>query len=224
MTDQADETIIVRYVVEAQDAITKAKEFRAQVDYIKTQLKDMAKSSGQAYKELTQGAKTTTQSISSMIGQFVGIGFALAQVRNLIGFLKEAAQAGYEFAKGMYQASIAVNALRRAGTDITFGDVLEQLQKLKSEFGIFATKDLVVGAAAFLNLNRDMGFTKEQLFRLQEAIATLAVVNGRSMEEVQKTVALASSSGYTEGLQRLGVSINRVTIAEEAARLGWDKG
>src|SRR4030042_2149319 len=134
MTDQADQTIIVRYVVEAQDAITKAKEFRAQVDSIKTQLKDMAKSSGQsykdlsvgmqqvakvdfqkqitdiknlklpiqeqkrliqettnaynqqrtaaaqAYKELTQGAKTTTQSISSMIGQFVGIGFALAQV------------------------------------------------------------------------------------------------------------------------------------------------
>jgi hypothetical protein len=44
------------------------------------------------------------------------------------------------------------------------------------------------------------------------------------MDEVQKTVALALSSGYTEGLQRLGVSINRVTIAEEAARLGWDKG
>lgn len=287
MTDQADETIVVRYVVEAQDAIARAKEFRTQVDSIKTQLKEMAASSGQSFKDLAVGmqqaaksnfqskiaeirqvgaetkrsaseiqsavqaetntynqlksaistatkeiTQSNTQAKASFSSLAVGIGAALGisainLVRNFfqsfINYCKEAIQSGYELAKGLYQINVGVNALRRAGTDITFIDVLQQLQKLKSEFGIFATKDLVVGASAFLNLNRDMGFTKKQLFDLQEAVATLAVVNGRAMDEVQKTVALALSSGYTEGLQRLGVSINRVTIAEEAARLGYAK-
>src|SRR3990170_1922085 len=266
MSNQPDEQIVVRYIVEAQDAIAKAKEFRAQVDSIKTQLRDMAKSSGMSFKDLTVGIQNTYKELAK-VGQLtktelaagirasnqalselnrgtgelsggfstlkVAIGSALGMAaismirsffQTFINYGKQAVQTGYEFAKGLYQINVGVNALRRAGTDITFGDVLSQLQKLKSEFGIFATKDLVVGASAFLNLNRDMGFTREELFKLQEAVATLAVVNGRAMDEVQRTVALALSSGYTEGLQRLGVSINRVTIAEEAARLGWDKG
>jgi hypothetical protein len=283
----ADEIIIVRYILDAQEAIIKAKEFRAQVDGIKTQLTSMAKSSGQSFKDLAVGMQQVAkidfkkqvediralhlpteiqrqkiqevtaaynqqrQAISTgsnellqgqknlaggfgVLGQAIGtaLGFgavqiiskAISMIRDLVQYLQEATESGYELAKGMFQLAVGVNALRRAGVDITFGAVLEQLRKLKSEFGIFSTKELVVGASAFLNLNRDMGFTEKQLFSLQEAIATLAVVNGRAMDEVQKTVALALSSGYTEGLQRLGVSINRVTIAEEAARLGWDKG
>lgn len=347
MSDQADQTIVVRYVVEAQDAIAKHQELRTAMLQVKTQIKELAAQTGASYKQMSEAmvkafsgkelqkaanitkenpllkgqafADATTKinaykaamsSAMSEIGKEVqntgtiwttsskniiqqqraeaevvkqaqkqeqqakreatqawlkdnqqqanamkylaqesktnadktkssfsaittGIAAALGisainMVRNFFqiftNYAQEAIQSGYEFAKGMFQLEVGVNALRRAGTDITFGDVLQQLKKLKTEFGIFSTKELVVGASAFLNLNRDMGFTKEQLFSLQEAIATLAVVNGRAMDEVQKTVALALSSGYTEGLQRLGVSINRVTIAEEAARLGWDKG
>lgn len=312
MTDSPDEVIIIRYVLDAQDAITKAKSLQAETDKIRTEMQLMAAKSNVSFKELAAAMKTqaleqykaaivgiktalqanlstvtkntdaitqynqqaqaamsatkstytqTTQAITaattqlqqankqftqvgtsakgaaggfSVLGQAIGtaLGFGTVQligkviqgIRELIQYLSAAAQSGYEFAKGLYQLNVGVNALRRAGTDITFVDVLTQLQKLKKEFGIFATKDLVVGASAFLNLNRDMGFTKDQLFALQDAVATLAVVNGRAMDEVQRTVALALSSGYTEGLQRLGVSINRVTIAQEAATLGWDKG
>lgn len=342
MTDQADETIIVRYVIEAQDAITKHQELRAAMLQVKTQIKDLATQTGASYKQMSEAmvkafsssemkkafdiamsnpllkgqafaeartnianykqavnnamkeiskevqnagtiwntssknvvqqqqaeanavkqaqqqeqqakraatqawlkdnqqqanamkylgeeSKKSADNFSTLkiaVGAALGT-FAVQMIRQFfqafINYGKEAIQTAYEFTKGLYQINVGVNALRRAGTDITFGDVLKQLQKLKSEFGIFATKDLVVGASAFLNLNRDMGFTKEQLFDLQEAVATLAVVNGRAMDEVQKTVALALSSGYTEGLQRLGVSINRVTIAEEAGRLGFAK-
>lgn len=316
MTDQPDEVIIIKFILDAQKAIADSKSLEAETEKIRTQLQLLSATSGQSFKNLAAAMQTqklqqynaeiakiraqlqtniatvkgnttaiiqyhqsavaamsavkaaytqTGQAINQasqqlqqankqwqqslqqtnasaksagggfgILGQAIGtaLGFSAVQmvqkvigaIGNLIQYLNEAAQSGYEFAKGMFQLEIGVNALRRAGTDISFAEVLAQLQKLKSEFGIFATKDLVVGASAFLNLNRDMGFTKEQLFSLQDAIATLAVVNGRSMDEVQKTVALALSSGYTEGLQRLGVSINRVTIAEEAARLGWDKG
>lgn len=289
MSDQnADETIVFKYLVDAQDAIARANEFRSNVNKIKEEIKTLSSQSGRSFKDIAQGmqqavkvdfqnqinqvkllgsvAKLSAQQIQAAIaplqqarqtrlteintalketeaqsknlgssfgvlGTAIGtaLGFTAYQlvsrffglIRDGVQWLQQSAQVGYEFAKSIFQIQIGVNALRRAGVDITFGQVYEQLIKLKTQFGIFSTTELVQGAAAFLNLNRDMGFTREELFKLQESVATLAVVNGRSMEEVQRTVALALSSGYTEGLQRLGVSINRVTIAQEAARLGY---
>lgn len=190
----------------------------------------------QALKELNPAVKETGSSFRIFgqeiknigdLGRVVLLGIfgvgVLQMFRNLINTIKEATQAGYEFAKAIFQLEVGARALQRAGVDVTIQQIYEQIGSLQERFKIFTTKDLVVGTAAFLNLNRDMGFTREQLFKLQDAIATLAVVNGRAMDEVQRTVALALSSGYTEGLQRLGVSINRVTIANEAGRLGFAK-
>lgn len=184
----------------------------------------------QALKELTketentQGAFGKLGSVSSFVFGTV-LGFtAITVLRNLIGALKDAAQAGYDFTKAVFQLEVGVRALQRSGIDITIKDVYENIDALKKKFGTFSTTELVQGQAAFLNLVRDMGYTKKQIFELTDAVATLATVNGRSMDEVQRTVALALSSGYTEGLQRLGVSINRVTIAEKAAELGWKGG
>src|SRR3989304_5277573 len=64
MSNQPDEQIVVRYIVEAQDAIAKAKEFRAQVDSIKTQLRDMAKSSGMSFADLTVGIQNTYKELA----------------------------------------------------------------------------------------------------------------------------------------------------------------
>jgi len=290
MTNQPNQTVTIRFVVDAQAAIAGAKNFRAEVETLKEKMKAAAAESGSKFKDLAvamqaaakisyqkqidnvkefgvEGQKTgdivtnrfreiaaaatqTTKAISTattelnkgagkasggftVLGGAIAsaLGFGAAQMigrliglfRDFIGLLVTSTQYAYELAKGMYQLNVGVNALRRAGVDITFKQVDDQLNKLKTDFGIFSKKELVEGASAFLNLNRDMGFTAEQLFELQENIATLAIVNGRAMDEVQKTVALALSSGYTEGLQRLGVSINRVTIAEEAQRLGFAK-
>jgi hypothetical protein len=147
----------------------------------------------------------------------------IASIKVLGTKLKEAAQAGYEFAKAVYQLQIGINAIRKTGVEITLQDVYNNLDKLQAKFGIFSRKELVEGSAQLINLTRDFGFTKDRIFELQNAIATLAVVNGRAMDDVQRTAALAISSGYTEGLQRLGVSINRVTIALEAQRLGYGR-
>ena len=219
------------------------QEQKTQIQQLTQEYNQLKSSISRAQTEAQKGSGTVAQSttqagvaaknasggflaLAAGIGSAFGIS-AINMVRNffqtIINLSKEAIEAAYDYGKGLFQIQVGVNALRRAGTDITFGGVLAQLQKLKQEFGVFSMKDLVVGAGQFLNLNRDMGFTEDQLYALQEAIATLAVVNGRSMDEVQKTVALALSSGYTEGLQRLGVSINRVTIAEEAAQLGYAK-
>lgn len=234
------------YALSGQAAVDYAK----RIDDIKRKIQEIAKTTGVSFKaaaeslkgtfnvsEVNEGLKQLTATTGGTTQAFGGLGnvaqfvfgsvlglSAVNVLRNIVKYLQDAAQAGVEFGKAIYQMGIGVRALQRQGTEITLKDVYDQIETLRSSFKVFTTKDLVVGSAAFLNLIRDLGFTKEQIIELQNSIATLAIVNGRSMDEVQKTVALALSSGYTEGLQRLGVSINRVTIAEKAAELGWNKG
>ena len=178
-----------------------------------------------ALKSLTPTAKVAGQSFLDL-GRILQITFGISlqqMLQSVINYLKQAAQAGYDFAKSVYQLQIGINAIRRTGSDMTFGDMTENIDALKEKFGTFSTAELMKGSAALINLTRDFGFAKEEVFKLQDAVATLATVNGRAMDDVQRTVALAISSGYTEGLQRLGVSINRVTIALEAERLGFGR-
>lgn len=187
-----------------------------------------------AQKEVQNELKGTQKEVSStesafgsfgntakyIFGTVLGIS-AVQILRSIVDWLQRSAKAGYEFVKAMYQLEIGVRAIQRAGADTTIRDIYENIDRLRNKFKVFTTKELVEGTAALLNLTRDFGFTKEQIVELQDSIVTLALVNGRAMDEVQRTVALALSSGYTEGLQRLGVSINRVTIAEKAAALGY---
>lgn len=170
----------------------------------------------------TNGFSGALRSIVSMAGRFIGFYSLISVLRQAVNWLQQATTAAYEFSKAIFYLSVGVRALQRSGSDITFRAMYENLEKLRVTFGIFSRKELVEGAAQLVNLSRDFDFTSEQIFKLQEAIATLAVVNGRAMDDVQRTVALALSSGYTEGLQRLGVSINRVTIAQKAGQLGFE--
>lgn len=251
----ADENIVIKFTVDTQKAIEEAKALRKQIDELKSQVKTVAKETGETTSVAVQAVLNTAgktakgagsivkkeytaaekaaggfkDSLSSLgsVGKFVfgtvlGLG-AVQILRNIIGYFQQAAQYGYEFAKAVFQLQIGINAIRRVGVEITLQDMYENLDKLQAKFGIFSRKELVEGAAQLINLTRDFGMTKDQIFELQDAIATLAVVNGRAMDDVQRTVALAISSGYTEGLQRLGVSINRVTIALEAERLGFGR-
>ena len=205
MTDQPDQTIIVKYMIEAQEALAKARELQEATDKVKSsaasskqsfeeiaagirkegeaanwskqQINDAIEIERQKFQQLSTTVKQTTQNIQTenqktaksfgaiAVGIAAAFGIsAISTIRNffntLINYAKEGIQAAYDFGKGMFQLQVGVNALRRAGTAISLGDVLAQLQKLKTEFGIFSTKELVMGASAFLNLNRDMGFTE----------------------------------------------------------------
>jgi len=176
-----------------------------------------------AGKPAAQGFASALSGLSSVALRLFGIFSAYQVLTKVVDYFKQAADSAYEFTKAVFALNEGVKVLQRSGIDITINDVYNNLDKLQKKFGIFSQKELVQGSASLMNLIRDFGLTKDQIFKLQDAIATLAVINGRSMDDVQRTVALALSSGYTEGLQRLGVSINRVTIAQEAARLGYAK-
>lgn len=223
-----------------------AKAYGAQIAAIKDRIIEISQAQGISYSkagqqlavsgtpvnQVTTALKQLNQTGNQTAGIFQRVGNAMqvafgisiySMIMKIVNALSSAVQAGYDFAKSTYQLAVGINALRRAGIDITLQDTYENLDKLQKKFGVFSKVELVEGAAAFMNLVRDMGFTKDQIFELQDAVATLAVVNGRAMDDVQRTVALALSSGYTEGLQRLGVSINRVNIALKAEELGYGR-
>jgi hypothetical protein len=160
---------------------------------------------------------------SFVFGGVLGL-IGVDALRSIVNWFKQAAIAGKEFVTSMYKLSVGARAMQRVGVGITIKDVYENIEKLRESFGIFTKQELIEGTASLLNLTRTFGFTKKQIFDLQESVLTLAVVNNRAADEVQRIVALALSSGYTEGLQRLGVSINKVTITQKASTLGWKKG
>ena len=209
----------VRSVAQAKQVLaTAVRTATTELTKENKELKDNTTATGQA--------GSATKSFGDIIKIAFGIGLgqiAVQALRNVIQLLKEATTFAFEFTKSTFLLTVGLNALRRVGVDITLKDAYTNLDKLQKKFGVFSKKELVEGAAAFMNLVRDMRFTKEEIFNLQDAVATLAVVNGRAMDEVQRTVALALSSGYTEGLQRLGVSINRVNIAIKAEELGYGR-
>ena len=193
---------------------------------------------GGALRELNAEAKAAEKGINILGMKFSGLGDILKFVfvgllggsiigvfRQFISLLTEAAEKANKFVKAIFQLELGIRALRRVGIDITTQEMLNNLDKINASLGmVFSKVQLIEGAAQFSNLIRNLGFTKDEIFELQKAVATFAVVNGRAMDDVQRTIALALSSGYTEGLQRLGVSINRLTIAEKAATLGFEGG
>ena len=229
-----------------------AKAYGQQVAQVKQQIVTQAQTSGQTYTQVAQQMQqagtsanvlnsalkqlnqesTKNQSSIKNLGQAIQYAFvtilglnAVNAIRSAISSLQDFMEKGNEVSQSFFLLEAGVRALRRAGVDVTSKELLDNLQRLNEETGKFYTQlELVKGVAAFSNLIRDMGFTKDQIFELQQAIITLAVVNGRSMDEVQRTVALALSSGYTEGLQRLGLSINRVNIAARANQMGFEGG
>lgn len=171
-------------------------------------------------------SKSAFGGVGDVIKMAFGVGLgqiATQAIRAFTNYMKEAVKSTYELAKATYMLQVGLNAMRRGGVDITLRDMNDNINRLRQTFSTFSKKELVEGSAQLINLTRDFGATKEQIFELQNAIATLALVNGRSMDDVQRTVALTLSSGYTEGLQRLGVSINRVTIALKAEEMGFGR-
>lgn len=205
---------------QTQEVNTASKAYKDFQAVAPTALRELNKETQQ-----TAGAFGNLNNIARVLFGITLLSLGAQALRTIVGFLQDAGRAALDFSKAMFQLEVGVRALRRSGIDVTTSEIIDNLERINSSVGnLFSQLELIKGAAEFTNLIRDLGLTRDEIFQLQEAVVKLAIVNGRSMDDVQKTVALALSSGYTEGLQRLGVSINRLTIAEEANRIGFKGG
>lgn len=197
------------------------------------ELKNEAKRTEEAARNMAEAMKKpgeATPVIEKLKTAFGGLWDVIGKVSaallamQVFNFLKqqisEAIKIAEEFSQSMYRLEVSIRAMQRAGSEVTFESTWQGIQKMREEFGVFATKDLVAGYAQMYNLTRELGLAEEETQNLIDASATLAIVTGQNVAEAQRMMAMALSSGYTEGLQRLGIAISRYSIALKANEMG----
>jgi len=192
------------------------------VDQEVKKLEQSAKQTGKSFKLFGKDIGSVGDIAKFVFGSILGVG-AVQVLRSLINFLKEAAIAGREFTQSIFKLSVAVRALQRRGLDITFKSTLEDIDELRKRFVIFSQKEMVEGIAQVQLLTRNFGFTEDQIKDVAEVSAALGVILGKDFNEAAREVALFLSSGYAESMQRAGFSVNRLTVQQEALRMGINK-
>lgn len=172
-----------------------------------------------------------SQTAMSAFGKIAGFVFggvlglsAVTIVHRLIAAFNRLVDAGLEVSQSMFRLGASVRALQRLGMDITIGETVDQVEKLRESLGFMSRKEAVDGIAAIQLLTRNFGFTKDEMLKMTEASTALAVVTGKDFGEAARELAMFLSSGYAESLQRAGLAVNRLTVVEEAHRMGIRKG
>lgn len=199
---------------------------RALNDYLKT-----IQRTGQAWgaqpiekstKEMTRSMFSLNDIASTFFG-FTISNVAVQAVQKLTGFMREAVVAGNEWSRTLFNLGTAVRALQRTGVEITMAEMNGQIEVLSEKFGFFTERQLQEGISQIALLTRNVGLTKEEIFELSEATATLAIITGKDFAEEGLLVARSIASGYTEALQRAGIAANRLAIVEKAKSMGINK-
>jgi len=180
---------------------------------------DNSKKTGEA-TPLVERLKTAFKDLSGILGTVSAAFLAMKAFTFLKEKIQESIQMADELSQSMYRLEVAIRAMQRAGSEVTFEATWQSIQKMREEFGLFTTKDLVAGYAQMYNLTRELGLAEEETQKLIDASATLSIVTGQNIYEAQRMMAMALSSGYTEGLQRLGIAISRYSIALKANAMG----
>lgn len=204
---------------EITNAMKELKDEAAKAAAEAQKVADNSKKTGEA-TPLVERLKTALGGLGDVLGEVSAAFLAMQAFQFLKKQLSEAIQIAEEFSQSMYRLEVSIRAMQRAGSEIDFESTWQGIQKMREEYGIFATKDLVAGYAQMYNLTRELGLAEEQTQELIDASATLAIVTGQNVYEAQRMMAMALSSGYTEGLQRLGIAISRYSIALKANSMG----
>jgi len=133
-----------------------------------------------------------------------------------------------ELETATYNLANAEKTLSEQGIGISPEDlqnIISKLQQLDPLLSKIQATELVSSIAT--RVAPQVGFNKEQIQQLSEAIAVLAIRNkglGKSFEEVEKQVTDAFLTGKVSvAINNLGVKINDQIVKDEALRLGLVK-
>jgi len=198
---------------------------RALEDYLRT-IERTGQAWGQAPIQTANQMRGSFGGLNTIAQVFFGTtlgGLGMTAMRAFSNVLQETTKNGEEWSRTMFNMSVAVRALQRTGVEITLKDMDAQVSKLRNQFGFFTTRELQEGISQIALLTRNVGLTKEEMFQLSEATATLAIITGKDFGEQGLLVARSIASGYTEALQRAGIAANRLAIQNKAATMGIHK-
>lgn len=225
------------------DSSKAAEQYRQKIAEITKQL-ELLKRQGFSTQEAVQGlvrsgqfnATDVNAAVTSMTSSFQNLGSvasfvfgsvigitAITAIRNLIGYMQQSVEKGQDFTRAIFNIGLAVNSLRREGLDITFQELSEQIDMLAEKYKFVSETAITQTVSQVAFLTRELGLNKDQMQLVTETALALSAVLGKDASESARQIAQAISSGYSEALQKAGLNINRVTIAQEAYRLGLVK-
>lgn len=189
-----------------------------------------------ALTKLNSEAKGATQSAGGLAGAFGQLGtvgqFVIGSVlgvslvgvlRNIVNWFSRAIEQAQELATGLFRLEVATRGLQRRGQDVSIQQFRQLATQTQQDFPAFTEFELQNAIGQIALYGREVGITGEQIASLTEVSAAFAQITGDDVASVALQAAKAAASGYTEGLQRMGFSISRLTVEEEAHRQGLNK-
>lgn len=179
-----------------------------------------------AFSLLVQGFSTGGGVINAVIGGVLGFSLvgivsrAVNSIGQFIQSLNQAAEASLAFLDATFKLEIGLRDAQRKGFDATRDELVQFSKDFKEKYPMFSNVAIRKGLADMIFFTKELGVSAKDSFAMFDSSASLASATGRDVSEVMRMIALAASSGYSEGLQRMGLNINKVTITERAHAMG----
>lgn len=126
----------------------------------------------------------------------------------------------------LYNVANAERIMSQQGIDIAPKDLQKMATELKALVPIMSQIDATKAVSSLALFTKDLGYTKQQISDLSQAVGTLYVRNqamGLSFEQVLSQVQTGLLTGRAQGIRDLGVSISEAAIQQEALRMGLVK-
>jgi hypothetical protein len=147
----------------------------------------------------------------------------ITEFRFLTNFFKEAIGYADEYAEALYKINAASNLWAMQGTPFPVADMKALAAEMQKGLPFFSKEEAINAVGNLTILTRNLHMTTDQTTELTKAIAAASVVMGKPFEEAGRMAAIAISSGWSEGLQRMGFNINKAVIANRAAEMGFKR-
>ena len=138
----------------------------------------------------------------------------LQGVQQLIQGLNQAAEASKNYLDAHFKLQIGLRDAQRKGFDASLDDLNAFATEFQTKYPQFSRTSVIEGMADLIFRTKELGLNSQQAFKLFEAASALATASGKNVAEVLKEIAQAASSGYSEGLQRMGILINKNVITQ----------
>lgn len=185
----------------------------------------------QLYAKFKEGTLSVNDFSSVLMGAFgAAVGFMavsavfalVGAVGQLITSLNQAAEASVKFMDAQFKLEVGLRDAQRQGFQVSRSELNKYMADLNAAYPMLSTVVITQGIADSIFILKNFGLTSEQAFKTFNSAAALAVATGKDMGTVTREIALAASSGYSVALQKMGLDINKATVAQEAHKEGVD--
>lgn len=204
---------------EMERIVKAGEELNAPLGEINQNIKDLA---GEYLPGAASGFDQLIGKASAWLQGLAGIGLVITAFTKLKELIRESIALAAQLREEERRLELATNMHQRAVGELspTLAEVNERVEELTRLYGLNEkqARNLVQRS---LNLTRDLDLTTDQMWELQEASYAFGQALGIDAQSVMQRFTNFLNTGYSQGLQELGFSIEDHTLLTEALKRGY---